>query len=651
MCSEMVRRFCSGFLCTMVLAAFSCQATAQETAQTDEDTIPAVEDNDAGFAEVTSTAEQPVDEQSPEAEHPEETSLEPIPDSLDAGPTSIKPAGFNGVVPGVTTMEEVEKAWGAPRELQKHDGILMQLHSVDPFGRVEVSFFENKVSSIIIRLDRAFPAKTVAEQLDLTELRPVLVSDELGRIIGQAYPERGVLFAFVPGRKTGKATMNVAQIILEPISAEPFVLRAETTLKSDSELSLLDLQSALKLQPDNARAHWLHSRILIAKCDYDAAMAAADKAIRLEPTNPHYRVIRARILSQTGRLKEAAQEAQNALKTSSRRPHVKARALCLLGDLIASGQSPNYDRAVQYHIQAVKTADPLTTEPHPAIRTAAKEVLIDAHLGAAHDIAWGSWKEKNRAVARWLDQAGKFAEDLIENEGAGCKYRFRVNTRALAACVGTHGGLDPTDWAQGALQNGEQLIAEADDPKCKAKLQWELGIALYDALQIYQMRNDHQTALKYGERAVEYLNSGSRLTEQTAADNYLLGRLYFRMGAVYAIRDKDHQQAVSWFDKAVPLLKQPDDTDETFADLGRHGETFVSMGVSYWETDQREKAVELTEYGLKLMERAVELGSLDRTVLAVPYDNLASMHRRLGAEESAVEFEEMAAKINSTKMQ
>ncbi len=651
MCFRTIRWFCVWVLCAVVLAAFSCQATAQETAQTDEDTIPAVEeeDNDAGFAEVTSTAEQPVDEQSPEAEHPEETSLEPVPDSLDAGPTSIKPAGFNGVIPGVTTMEEVEKAWGAPRELQKHDGILMQLHSVDPFGRVEVSFFENKVSSIIIRLDRAFPAKTVAEQLDLTELKPVLVSDDLGRIIGQAYPERGVLFAFVPGRKTGKATMNVAQIILEPISAEPFVLRAETTLKSDPESSMLDLQSALKLQPDNARAHWLHSRILIAKCDYDAAMAAADRAVRLEPANPHYRVTRARILSRTGRLKEAAQEAQNALKTSSRRPHVKARALCLLGDLIASGQNPNYNRAVQYHIRAVKTADPLTAEPHPAVRTAAKEVLIDAHLGAAHDIAWGNWKEKNRAVARWLDQAGKFAEDLIENEGAGREYRFRVSSRALAACVGTHGGLDPTAWAQGALQSGEQLIAEADDPKCKSKLQWELGMALYDALQIYQMRNDHQTALKYGERAVEYLDSGSRPT-QTSADKYLLGRLYFRMGAIHAIRDKDHKQAVSWFDRAVPLLKRPG-TDKTFADLGRHGETFVSMGVSYWETDRRKKAVELTEYGLKLMERAVKLGSLDRIVLAVPYDNLASMHRRLGAEESAVEFEEMAAKIKSTKMQ
>ena len=85
----------------------------------------------------------------------------------------------------------------------------------------------------------------MAQQLELTNVRPVLVSNELGEILGQVYPERGVLFAFEPSKEPGKASMNVAQIILEPITAEPFVLRAETNLDrprrgSDIRVDLAD---------------------------------------------------------------------------------------------------------------------------------------------------------------------------------------------------------------------------------------------------------------------------------------------------------------------------------------------------------------------------------------------------------------------------
>ena len=58
--------------------------------------------------------------------------------------------------------------------------------------------------------------------------------------------------------------MKVAQLVLEPITAEPFVLRAETTLESRCDLSRRDLEQALSLEPDNARAHWLHGRVLVA---------------------------------------------------------------------------------------------------------------------------------------------------------------------------------------------------------------------------------------------------------------------------------------------------------------------------------------------------------------------------------------------------
>jgi len=208
------------------------------------------------------------------------------------------------------------------------------------------------------------------------------------------------------------------------------------------------------------------------------------------------------------------------------------------------------------------------------------------------------------------------------------------------------GVLDPEPWAQKALETGKQLIDACSEPGLKVRYQADLGMAMYDALQVCQMRDEQQEALRYGEQAAEYLEAAQA---QQALPNgaYLLGRLYFRLGAIHAIGDQNHRAAITWFDKAVPLLSQPL-PKEAAADLGRHGETFVSMGVSYWETGQREKAVELTQKGVALMEHAVAQGTLDEQALAIPYGNLAAMHRELGQPEAARRYQEMAAKVRKS---
>ena len=140
----------------------------------------------------------------------------------------------------------MEKAWGKPKQTAQADGAPVQLYSVEPFKRVEVQYADGKVSSVVIRFDHPFPADAVAKQLDLAAIRPVPVSNEMGEVLGLSYPERGVLFSLEAGTEPGKASMKVAQIILEPISAEPFVLRAETTLGSRYDLSRRDLEQALE---------------------------------------------------------------------------------------------------------------------------------------------------------------------------------------------------------------------------------------------------------------------------------------------------------------------------------------------------------------------------------------------------------------------
>ncbi len=588
-----------------------------------------------------------------------EEPLQPIPESAggdsftagpppDGKPVAVEAASFKGVIPGVSTQSEVEKAWGTPTKIAKQADGLIQLYSVAPFKHVEVRYgADHKAASIVIRFEKAYPLSAVVKQLALTPIRPVLVSSDLGEPLGLSYPERGVLLAFEPGKPANKPSMKVNQIVLDPIAAEPFLLRAENTLARQPQSSRRDLEQALSLEHDNARGQWLYSRALLAAEDYAKALQAASEAERLEPGNAHYRITRAQVLGQLGQLAEGLQEAQKAAELAEKQPHLKARALCLQGDLLASGPKPDYRKALQLHTQAIQEADPLSSDPHPAVRLAAKEVIIDGHLGAAHDIAWGNWKEKDTAVPRWLERAAAVADDLVNNEGGSEEQRFRVYARILAADVGMHGGMDPAEPVKQLMLSGEKLIASTNDPVQKAHYQWDLGIALYDALQVSQARSQLDEALKYGEDAVAHLEKGGDRAS-APANAFLLGRLYFRLGALHAARDHDHQAAVTWFDKALPRLDSSSGQPAN-ADAGRHGQMLVSMAVSYWQVGQRDKAVALSQKGITMMEQAVQAGKLDSSSLVVPYRNLSTMHRQLGANDQADRFQEMANRVKAEK--
>lgn len=567
--------------------------------------------------------------------------LQPAPDSAADGIVDIQTASFKGVTPGETKLALLQESWGSPKQMATQNGQPVYLYSIEPFESIEVSVSDDTVTSIIIRLQQPVPANPLAEQLKLAQIRPVLVSNEMGEILGQSYPERGVLFAFEPAGEPGKATMRVVDVILEPVSAEAFVLRAETYLDTHLTDCAADLKTAIELQPELARAHWLQARVAASLGNAETALASSGQAIRLEPANPQFLVTRAQILGQAGKFTEAKREVEAAAANAEKRPHIKARALCLLGDLISSEPEPDYSMALKSHMAAISEADPLVASPHPAIRLAAMEVLVDAHLGAAHDIAWGDWENKKVAVDTWLGRASAFVEGMIEAESAGPSLQFRVATRALASCVGARGKIDPTPWAESAVQSGQKMIDSVDDAIQKNGIAWDLGLALYDAVQVYQMRDEQDLALKIGQTAIGLLEQG-RQDHLKASDAHLLARLYFRVGTIHAVSKSNHEAAVGWFDKALPLFQQATDNVAPH-EVARLGETLVSMGVSYWEVGDHDRGLELTETGVNLIEAAVEGRFVLKSVLEVPYSNLATMHRQLGQTEKAEEYLRMAS--------
>ena len=116
---------------------------------------------------------------------------------------------------------------------------------------------------------------------------------------------------------------------------------------------------------------------------------------------------------------------------SSLTPEVKARGMTLLGDLLASQPQPDFEQAVKYHMLAIKVADPLGVHKKVRVRREAKQVLLDAHLAVANDIARGQWKNQQKVVPQWIQRADLLVKDLAH------KGRCQRRGAAQATAFGT----------------------------------------------------------------------------------------------------------------------------------------------------------------------------------------------------------------------
>ena len=125
-----------------------------------------------------------------------------------------------------------------------------------------------------------------------------------------------------------------------------------------------------------------------------------------------------------------------------------------------------------------------------------------------------------------------------------------------------------------------------------------------------------------------------------------MGDLMFRIGILHSLQNGAHATAVTWFDKVVPLWEN----NACFTkpgDMGRLGESFVSMAISYWQVDRRDDAMDLSRTGVDLMVEAVDRQQLEERSLAVAYGNLSTMYAEEGNDEKSRTYAEMASRAEA----
>jgi hypothetical protein len=143
-----------------------------------------------------------------------------------------------------------------------------------------------------------------------------------------------------------------------------------------------------------------------------------------------------------------------------------------------------------------------------------------------------------------------------------------------------------------------------------------------------------------------YLERGAEHRELTPRERREFGELMFRIGIMYSLQRGDHATAVTWFDQVLPLWDGNDAVRD--ADLGRAGESYVSMAISYWQVNRRDDALAINRRGVDLMVTAVDRKQLEERALAVAYGNLSTMYAEQGDESQSRNYAEMATRAEAT---
>jgi len=608
-----------------------------------------VEDSAAtrAAAEVAAVVQRSDDVRSPAAaatgdRTPKATVNAPVAATPDEMPTlSIDPASFRGIYPGKTTGDELRAGWGDGEPFTREDGSRGFFWKIEPFDRVEVTLDGDVVAAIRIKLAEPVVVGDLAKQLEIADLRTVSILDEQGVSIGEVFPERGVIFSVKPG------TQSATAVMIEPLDPESFVLRAEGEIDTCSAFAFADLQYAIEIDPRHLRAHRLLMVLMCEQGKWEQALQLAESAERIDPSDVWTRMKHGGILLALDRPDEARAVVETVKTLLNNPPLVMAQVERLLGRIELSAATPDHQRAVEHFAEAIRRSSALLTKRSPAIQQAAREIMLDAHLGTAQAIAQGTWQQKSRVIPKWMARSESVVAECKADPTVQQTLELQLCRGALAVAAGSADSIEPLPWVKRLLELRDRMGDSVKDPWRRRQIDWEVGQGLRDALAAAQIRGDVSDVLDNATLTAAYLERGGEQRELTDKERKQTGDLLFRIGIMHSLQRGDHATAVTWFDRAIPMWEGNPRLDRD-REAGQLGESYVSMAISYWQMDRREDALALSRRGVELMVAAVDAKKLEERALAVAYGNLSTMYAEQGDDSQSETYAELASRAEAS---
>ncbi len=566
----------------------------------------------------------------------------PIAEAPDETPTlAIDPASFRGAYPGKTTRADIDNEWGTGVAIPRDDGTECFFWEIEPFDRVAVTFRDGVVTAIQIKLAKPVPSSELAKQLEIADLRTVAILDDSGAAIGQVFPERGVMFSLETG------TTSATAVLLESLDPDSFVLRAESEMKSSAAYAVADLEYAIEIDPTHLRAHRLLLALMCDEGRWQTALQLANTAEELGPGDAWTGLKRAEVLLKLDRPKEAQSAIDELIERQDVSSLLASQAGRLRGRIELGKVSPDYEQTVDLFTEAIRKATPLAESRSENVRSVALQVLLDAHLGTAQAIAQGTWQQKNRVIPKWISRANSIVEKIDTKDPSRDRLELDLTCGVLAVAAGSANAIEAVPWVKRLLAIREQMNDSVTDPWRRRQIDWQVGCGLNDALEAARKRGDAEDMLDNATLTVAYLERGAEHRELTATERRDVGDLMFQIGIMHSLRNSDHATAVTWFDKTIPLWNQNEQVVRD-SELGRVGESFISMAISYWQVERRDDAIDLSRTGVDFMVEAVDRQKLDEQSLSVAYGNLATMYAEQGDTDKSQAYAEMATRVEST---
>jgi len=547
---------------------------------------------------------------------------------------------FHGVTPGVSSRRDVLREWGDPRTEDTTAETLP--YRFDKLRSVRVKFEGNIVEAIVVELASPLSTEALASKLSLNAIRPALLADESGDPLALAFPERGIVLRY-------SSEGQVGEIVIQPIKAASFLLRAESYAKTNLSACREDLHVALDLDRTSTHARRLLSDIYLTLGQAVTAERYSAEAIEIDPQNHATRLQHAKCLRQLARYDLAVSETRKVLESSEENSLDYAMALYEMSQLAAFGSEGEAQAVVGLLTKSIEIADQLAIDSDDQVSRQAKQLLVETHLAMAVEIAKGEWSLEDQTVPQWVERASALSEEMIATDAADLPLRLQVAVSALAAAASLETPIDPLLWIEEAEETVQLLQASIRDRETRGQYEWQLGLAYFHGAQVQHRRSEPDSAERLAKLAITKLRDLAKQRDELPDTAYLMGRLYFQIGAIHAVHHKNHQVACQWYDKAVDYLLNPVPVT-TMAAPQQHGDALVSMGVSYWRVKRREDAIDATQSGVELIEHAVESGLLQADSLAVPYENLAAMYEARGEAEQASRYTRLAENVSDSKV-